>query len=49
MRLLDVPDNAIIQIRREAVRKKPHIVDWYFCQRIEQATTHLLQNALCDY
>ena len=46
MKLLDITENATVPVRRAAVRKNPHIVDYYFCRRIEKATKHLLRNAL---
>ena len=46
MELLDVPENAPIEVRRDAVRRNPHIVDNFFCCRIKEASKYLLQEAL---
>ena len=43
MKLLDVHEDAPIQVRRKAVQKNTHIVDWYFCRRMEQAIIHLIK------
>ena len=37
---------APIKVRREAFRKYPHIVAFYFCQIIERGVSVLLQKSL---
>jgi hypothetical protein len=46
MNLLDVPADASPHVKRLAVQKNPHIVDFYFCRRVERAVKHLFRNCL---
>ncbi len=39
MVILGVPENASVAVRREAVNQNPHVVNFYFCRRIEKAVT----------
>ena len=46
MKLLDVPEHASPEVKRQAVRRNPHIVDFYFCRRVERAAKHLFRKCL---
>ena len=46
MKLLDVPQGSNIQTRCQAVRNNPHIVDYFFCRRVERAVEHLFRKCL---
>ena len=46
MQLLDVPEGAPPAVKRAAVQKNPHIVDFFFCRRVEKAVSFLLKKAM---
>jgi len=39
MAILGVPEDAGIAVRRKVVNQNPHVVNFYFCRRIEKAVT----------
>ena len=43
MKLLDVPEHSPPEVKRQAFQKHPHIVEFFFCIRVEGAAIDLFR------
>ena len=43
MKIIDVPEHVSPEVKRQSVRRHPHIVDFFFCIRVERAAIHLFR------
>ena len=46
MKLLDVSEHASPELKRQYAQKYPHIVEFFFCRRVERAVNHLFRKCL---
>ena len=46
MKIIDVPEHVSPEVKRQSVRRHPHIVDFFFCIRVERAAIHLFIKCL---
>ena len=46
MKLLDVPTHASLRVKRQAVQKHPHIIEFLFCRTVEIDAIHLFRKCL---
>ena len=46
MKLLDVPEHSSPEVKCQAVWKNPHILEFFFCRRVERAAIYLFRKCL---